>query len=349
MSDAILPRVEPLRRAARSLWFRALVTLSLLALVAAQIDWDAAGERLAEGDWSWFAAAVAALVVALVVGAVRWHLLLAAAGVEGGWLQTLRAYAIGVFSNNFLPTSFGGDAARAWIVGRSGHRLVRAATSVVVDRVSALVCLVIVAWAVVALDPGTVPDSLLAALLVTTGAGLGALVIGAVAMRAGGGLARRLPQRVRSGARTARDTLADYGRSPRLFLSAFSLGVVFQTLTITAVWLLAKAIEVDLAFTVAAVAVPLVLVITIVPVSIAGFGVREGGFVVLLAEADIDATDATLLSLLSVVALAVSSLPGALAMVLPGDPGRPRDPERPSGPPAPKTSPDVAPQRRRPA
>ncbi len=47
------------------------------------------------------------------------------------------------------------------------------------------------------------------------------------------------------------------------------------------------------------------------PISIGGFGVREGSYVVLLGGASISATDATLISVLSIAALFVASLPGA--------------------------------------
>jgi glycosyltransferase 2 family protein len=44
-----------------------------------------------------------------------------------------------------------------------------------------------------------------------------------------------------------------------------------------------------------------------IPISIGGLGIREGGFVLLLGQADIDAADATLLSLLTVAAVLVAS------------------------------------------
>ena len=86
---------------------------------------------------------------------------------------------------------------------------------------------------------------------------------------------------------------------------------------VLASWLLARAIELDVSYTLLAVVMPLVLVATLVPISIAGFGVREGGYVALLAEAGISAGDATLFSLLNVAALAIATLPGAFALLLP--------------------------------
>lgn len=310
--------MERLRRIVGSLPFRILVTGALLALVASRVDWSAAADRLSEGEWGWFVAAVALLVAALVVGAERWHVLLHAAEVRSPRWQTLRAYAIGVFSNSFLPTGFGGDAARAWIVGRSRAAMTRAATSVVVDRLTSICCLGVVAWGATALAPGSVPEELVAALGVASGAALLGFAVLLVGVRSGHGIARRLPARVQRVARETRDTLVAYAKDRWLIAAALVLGVIFQLLMVTAAWFLAKAIELEVAYAVIAVVTPVVLVATLLPISVAGFGVREGSYAVLLATVGVSTTDATLLSLLTFAALAVSSLPGALALLARG-------------------------------
>jgi hypothetical protein len=74
---------------------------------------------------------------------------------------------------------------------------------------------------------------------------------------------------------------------------------------------------------------PPVLMVSALPVSIAGYGVREASFVVLLGRVGIDSTDATLLSLVGGVAFALASLPGGL-LLLQRSPAQP--PERVSPP-----------------
>ena len=89
--------------------------------------------------------------------------------------------------------------------------------------------------------------------------------------------------------------------------------------------LIALSISLDVSFAVLGVTLPLVLVIT-VPVSIGGFGVREGSYVLLLSYAGVSATDATLFSLLSAAAFALASLPGALALLVRRRPAPPPEP-----------------------
>jgi uncharacterized membrane protein YbhN (UPF0104 family) len=314
--------VTPLRRvlaAVTSPVGRVVGTAVLLGVVAASIDWGLIGDRLGAGRWEWFALAVAAVAVALVVGAVRWHRLLLAAGVPVTLRQSARAYAIGVFSNNFLPTAFGGDAARAWLVARSGRPLMRAATSVLFDRVSALACFVALGWLLLAADPDPVPRSLVLALAAVTAAGC-AGVAGLLAGARVGALRRLSARLLRSAGAEAADVGRAYAADRRLMAEAALLGIAYQALVVVSVWFLARAIGVPLALSVLAVALPVVLVATLIPISIAGFGLREGAFVVLLARAGVASTDAALLSVLTVAALALASLPGGIALLVHGGP-----------------------------
>jgi uncharacterized protein (TIRG00374 family) len=281
------------------------------------VDWSAAADRLAEGSWGWFVAAVLVLFVSQLIAAVRWRLLLSGADLERPLPLVIRAYLVGVFANNFLPTSVGGDFTRAWLLARSGSPLVRALLSVFVDRFMAFWCLVAVAWIALAADPGAVPGSLALALLTATVVGvLASGVLLWLSMRGGRALARRLPERVLGWARETRQTLRLYGTQPRMLAAVVLLGLVFQGLAMLAVWMVARAIDLEIPFSLLAVVAPLVLLVTLIPISIAGFGVREGGMVLLLGAADYGATDATLLSLVGTAALVISSLPGAVAMLV---------------------------------
>lgn len=319
--------MELARRAAAiltSLPGRILITVALLALVGLSIDWDLLVERLRGAAWGWFAFATGLVVVAYGVAAWRWHMLLLGAQLHPTPWATLRAYAIGAFSNNLLPTSFGGDAVRAWIVGRRGAPLVRALTSVVSDRGSAFVCLIPLAWLGV-IVAGDVPGELVALLAAATAFTALGGVIGLVMLRRRG-LGRLLPDRLRPWAAEVAGTLRAYLRDGGLLIRILALGLVFQTIMITAFWALNEALGLSLEPSVLAVVLALVLLASLIPISIAGFGVREGAFVALLAEVGTPASDAVLLSLLSVAAIAIASLPGGVALALGGE-----RPEIPTG------------------
>jgi glycosyltransferase 2 family protein len=305
---------------ARSVWVRTGVTLVLLVLVGSRLDWSLIATRLREGQPLDFLFAVGLVVLALAAGAWRWHALLYRAGVPLGVGRLARIYAVSTFSSSFLPTTAGGDVTRALLVTR-GPDLRRVAVSIVVDRAGGLAGMVGIAWLALAVEPAGVPGRTAAILIWATLALAlaGALVL--VAMLNGGRAIRRVvPARLLAMARDARDVLRAYGRSPALLTQWLALSILYQGLIAFQLVMLGRAIDVELSFATAAVALTIVTLVTLAPISIGGFGVREGSYVVLLGSVSIAASDATLISVMSVAALLVASLPGAF-MIMRGNVG----------------------------
>jgi len=303
-------------RVMQSVWFRLVVTVGLLAIIASGIDWDQMWSRIKEGYPGWFLVAVVLVFAALVVGAVRWGLLLRAADVVLTPAQVGRVYAMSTFASTFLPTSVGGDVARALLVARRGRPLVRTTLSIVLDRIAAFAGLIVVALVSWAIDPGAVPASMERPLLLLSAiclaAGLAGLAFLAISPAF---FVRRVPARWRAELRDLRDIVLRCARHPGIGIPVLVASVVFQALVVLQLCALARSISVPLTFPVAAVTVTLVTLITLVPLSIAGFGIREGSYVVLLAAVGINATDATLLSLETVAVLFIAALPGAALLV----------------------------------
>ena len=301
-------------RVATSLPGRVAITAALFGLVAISVDWDAVADALAEASWGWFIAAVAVTLASFVVASERWRRLLAVARIESPPGRTLRAYVAGAFANNMLPTGFGGDALRAWLVAGSKLPFARSLTSVVVDRATALGCGVALAWVGVAIEPDAVRSAQLVPLVAVSIAGIVAVAATVSALRRGG-LARHLPERTRPWFAQAAETLRAYLGDRRLLVIVVVLGLAFQMLTVVGTWAVSETLGLDLSLALLALVIPLVLIATALPISIGGFGVREGSYVALLANAGASTADATLLSLLSVAAMAVASLPGGLVVL----------------------------------
>lgn len=309
------PRSGRIRRATRSLWARIAVTAVLLGIVASQISWRQMGERLRHGHPLYFGAAVTLVLVALVIGAYRWWRLLRKADIPLGVSSVVRIYAVSTFSNTFLPTTVGGDVTRALLVVRRGPVLTRVAITIVVDRLGGLAGLVGMAWIAFAFRSAVVPKGAQVFLAWVTAAVLiGSLLVTAAIFR-GSRLARTLvPRRLMSAARQSRSLLQSYARDPTTLVVLLVSSLLFQALISLQLVMLARAVDVHLSFAMAAVALALVTVVTLIPVSIGGFGVREGSYVVILGGVSIVATDAALISVLSVATLFLASLPGAVML-----------------------------------
>ncbi len=284
-----------------------LVSALLLGVVLAYANVSKVVDALRDGDWSWFVAALVLMSLVAVVGGIRWQLLLREAEVEVPTVRAVRAFGASLFLNNVLPTSFGGDATRAWLVGRESGRMLRSAASTVVDKATTLGCLFLLAWLAVAVDRSSVPSSLVHVLFWVT-IGLGAATLVAALTAAGvRPVVRRLPHRLAEMIRETWMTLRLWARSGALMVWLLVLGLLYQGLAVLALVAVGKTVAVDLSFALAAVTAAIVVVAMLIPVSIGGLGVREGGFVLLLGEAGIDGADATVVSLLSAATMLLSS------------------------------------------
>ena len=235
------------------------------------------------------------------------HVVLAAETTSSGPWTLLKIVLVGLFFNQVLPSGVGGDAVRAWRCHRLGIGVAAAIRSLVLDPVSGYFVLVVLFAAGIPVLLRVLPDpqqrySVLAL--------LAASLCGLFAMD-------YLPRpllRWRLIAELA--ALSREGR--RLFTrpvrSAVLMGLSVATvgLTILSFKLVADSLDVRLALGNWIVIVPPVSLIQLVPVSLAGWGVRELGFVVVLAGFGIPAEPALAASLLVGLCMIVIGLPGGL-------------------------------------
>jgi glycosyltransferase 2 family protein len=307
------------RRGALAL--RVLVSAALLAAVLLYADVGDVLAALRDGQWEWFAVALAVMAVCLVLGALRWWLLLEGAGIHIAARDSIRPYAVSFVLNILLPTAVAGDAVRTWVIGRQSGRLLGAAAATVVDRLTALACLFVVGWVAYAVDRSAVPESVLVAFAWVTAGLAVALALGVMAAVGVRPLVHRLPERVANVIRESWGIVRSWAGTGQLVVRVVALGLAYQVLVVTVFVLAAKIVGVELSFALAAVSTPIVVLATLIPVSVGGLGIREGGFVILLGQAGIDAADATVVSLLSATTVFIASAAVAGATYLFGSVG----------------------------
>jgi len=75
----------------------------------------------------------------------RWYMFLRVQSIDIGYWPAVRLHFLGLFYNNCLPSSVGGDLLRAWYVTKHTDKKVEGALSVLVDRVVGLVGLLLMA------------------------------------------------------------------------------------------------------------------------------------------------------------------------------------------------------------
>jgi len=271
---------------------------------------------LTHANPSWFLAGLAVLSVSFVLGALRWRLLVRGQQIELGVRDAARLTWIGLFFTNVLPTGFGGDAVRVWIAGRRSGAVPAITASVLADRLSALWALTALGALGVAIDSSALPSlvviSILSACaLVTVGS---VLLLAPAPARA---LVRATArwQRVSQAVERTSAGMSTYADRRELLFEAVAISVLAQVCVIVAALLLARSLGLHVGMGLLSTTIPVALLATATPTSINGLGVRETVFRALLVPAGVLPAIAVAFSLITVVAGAIVSLPGAIAWV----------------------------------
>ncbi|MFN0041990.1 MAG: lysylphosphatidylglycerol synthase transmembrane domain-containing protein [Alphaproteobacteria bacterium] len=247
--------------------------------------------------------------------AVRWRWVLGILGRAIGLGDALRIVAIGLFFNQVLPSSVGGDAVRMWLAHRAGIEPRTAVTSVVIDRALGLsVVFLMTAAALPWLLPLVPRAELRAAFMLVS---LGGLVgIGALCLL--DRFARLLPRWTLI---VWVEALASGWRAlliSRIGFRAVALSIAMQVIFALAVFVLGFSLDLGIALFDCLILVPPVVLMMALPISIAGWGVREGAMVVMFGFIGISDHDALALSVLVGAATLAGSLPGGAVWLVTG-------------------------------
>ncbi|MCJ7693411.1 MAG: flippase-like domain-containing protein, partial [Sedimentisphaerales bacterium] len=92
-----------------------------------------------------FAAVLVIFALGQVLVALRWWILTKTQAIVISFSAAVRLQFLGLFYNNFLPGSVGGDLIRAWYVTKHTEKKFEAVLSVFVDRVIGLTSTLIIA------------------------------------------------------------------------------------------------------------------------------------------------------------------------------------------------------------
>ena len=294
---------------------RILVSLALLYLSLRGINFAAIQERLNQISPGWMALSVLATLVQVFFGALRWREISERCHSPLTDLQAFRINMIGTFFNQTLPSAIGGDAMRLWLVNRTGAGWRAATYSVLVDRAIGLIALAIIVVASLPWSYNLIGDThgRLALVLVDAAAisaGLGFLLLG------------RLPwpwlrtwwatHHIHACSVIANRVIFDRRAGPKIAV----LSLLVHDLTVVIAWCAARAIAAPAEFGQVFLLIPPIMLITMLPISIAGWGVREATMMVAFGYAGLAQTDGTVVSLLFGAASFIVGAIGGLIWIL---------------------------------
>jgi uncharacterized protein (TIRG00374 family) len=287
---------------------------------------DQMGEtlRVTAAHWLWLLAAFLLCIPPLFLCILRWKLILAAQGMVLTWSRVSSIFFIGMFFNSFMIGPTGGDFIKAYYTAReTHHKKTEAVTSIFIDRIVGLVILALIVsvmilcrWTFFMSHPETRATALVSLAV------CGSIVAGGI-LAFSVHLFEALPflkrwtlhpvlGRVFGLIEKVYNAFYVCRAQPRVLLKIALHSILLQLLFVASASFVGKALELDLPFVNYLSFSPLVGLISAIPVTPGGLGIREGASIHLWAISGVPAGKAFLLAFLPYLFLVIWGLPGGI-------------------------------------
>jgi len=284
-----------------SIILRGGVALIACCLIALKLDFREVAKVFSNISVWVLGVVVAAFLVSQTILAFRWWLFMRSSNIQIPLWSAIKLTFLGLYFNNFLPGSIGGDLVRAWYVAKHTHRRMAAVISVFVDRLLALLATILMALTGVILAGqeglfvandknkdylGLIKEYrglILAVLAVVVLLAVGLAVVPAIRIRL-----KLLYKKALHHAKSVFVHLLEVGmlllKKPLLGPVVLLLTFLLQGLVILSMWFLGMEMGIPTPMKLYFVFLPVMWVIGSVPISIAGIGIMEGGLIVLFTQ-----------------------------------------------------------------
>jgi glycosyltransferase 2 family protein len=297
----------------RSVWnfgAKAAVSLVLLWLPLRHVALDTVLIQIAAVDWKTLLGAFLILAATTLAVAQRWSVILRALGMPRGLGLTYPLTLIGLFFGQALPAGVGGDVVRVWLGHKAGLTIPVLISSVLGDRLAGLFAILLIVTVELVEVHRLSPDpALFYGLCVVLAAFYAGFAVVLVLDRLPAPLRRfRI---VRGLARISAD-LRVILFSSHAAITVLSLGAIIQLGNVLAVFALAQGLNLTVGIESCLLIVPLANILQSLPISIAGWGVRESFFVAAFGMIGVTAPQAIAVSVIFGLLIVASSLPGGV-------------------------------------
>ena len=255
----------------------------------------------------------------VIISSYQWQCLLDGERINIDLRKLVNLYLVGIAFNHFLPTGMGGDVIKAYYVGKEGDNLPGSASAVIMSRVTGffgMLCVsipTIIIWHTLFTSSITI-FFLLSCLAMCATLG-GTMLLVTVLPRLAGrwahwgiiGSVIRVGQTIRSSC-----------MRPTIMIKALLFGMIFHLGAALNYYCYAKMLHVNVPIMFYMVAIPFISLIAFLPVSLNGYGLREGALVAIFSTIHIPASTVLVFALLADVQALFFGMIGGLIYILMG-------------------------------
>lgn len=285
-----------------------LGTVILLYIVFRFVNGKQVIETLSRADVLFLFLALVFQVTSTLTAAIRWSLVMSGLEFHESFPFYIQSYFKGAFFNQALPGSIGGDAVKILEVSQRGYAKSDSFFGIAIDRLWGILGLILLNLTAILAAPKLLPPWLTHLIVTISLVGLSGFS-GLIIFRQSA-LLKRLPGSSLFLGFSKR--LKQLCGNLRLAASQVFLSILVHLFSVLAIFFLARAVGLPYSPLLFMVVVPPVLLLSYMPISLAGWGVREGAMVGVFLLIGGAKAPILSVSILYGLLLIVASLPGLL-------------------------------------
>jgi uncharacterized protein (TIRG00374 family) len=298
-----------------SLFLRVAISIGLVLFMISRLDTSNMLRFLRRADLGLVVLTLLAVLADRALMAVRWMKLVEALGVHAARSNLFKIFFLSTFFGSFLPSGVGGEAVRAISFSRLTSKGIESVASVAVDRLIGLLSMLLVGLLSLVVFYRVYPHPALLYVVLVSSVALVAFLGSALArpvhaklIEKFGSSKGRFGEWIRKGA----EAMARYREKPGVLGVVLAISIGVQLLRVLQAYLLSESMDLGTPAVYFLCFVPPILVVTMLPISVGGWGTANAAYVALFSQVGMDPDGAFVLSVLILGLGVIGNLPGGL-------------------------------------
>ena len=240
-----------------------------------------------------------------VINALRWYSLLRVVEIRLPIAQAIKIVFLGSFVSNFLPSTIGGDGLRFFSLLHYTTLRAKAGASVILDRLISMTAMLLLLPISIITFSSSITD-----ILQTGAVGWSTLTFFGVQNKES--RSGQLVSKFRSVIKKGANAFRDWFHKPYSLLLAIGISWLALAFYFFGIWLIAQDLGIDVAFYQVAGVTVITYLVTLLPISINGYGVREVAITALYVRLGASLDQASTLAIVTRFIYLLATLPGAI-------------------------------------
>ena len=291
-----------------------LLALGILTFLCLRIDLGKINIIISHTIPGYLCLAFLAITCQIIVASYRWLGLLRLAGFHPPMWQCVGSFAAGTFFNTTLPGGFVGDIMRTWVTARNGVPKGIAAYTVISDRILGIIGYTLLIMTLLLFSLLCISKAFYTLYIIVLSF-CAILLTGFVVLGLIGPITNYMkikPLLILLPVVNLSHMIGSIFKQPYKMLTFFVINLIVHFTQITAVIMSAYALNTSISPQAAFIGIPIVLLLSAVPITPGNWGIRESTMVFVLGQFQVSAELALVISILFGVISTLSNLPAAI-------------------------------------